>query len=169
MTSREFREIQVSSTQLAIIFLGILVIGVVIFLLGVSVGKKHAQVALKANVIAQKEPEQVKETIVTLPQVNNGHVLVPGGSLGGKESRPRHSREIPKDGLSGRRYGAPDNGQKACLQGEDRGISDQGASGTSQGEAVLGSGPANRLFHRPGLSDRIMNERKKSDPRGQAD
>lgn len=72
MTSREFREIQVSSTQLAIIFLGILVIGVVIFLLGVSVGKKHAQVALKANVIAQKEPEQVKEKIVTLPQVKPG-------------------------------------------------------------------------------------------------
>lgn len=69
MKSREFREIQVSSTQLAIIFLGILVIGVVIFLLGVSVGKKHAQVAQKANVIAQKEPEQVKEKLVTQPQV----------------------------------------------------------------------------------------------------
>lgn len=68
MKNREFREIQVSSTQLAIIFLGILVIGVVIFLLGVSVGKKHAQVALKANVIAQKEPEQVKEKLVLLPQ-----------------------------------------------------------------------------------------------------
>jgi len=68
MTSREFREIQVSSTQLAAIFLGILVIGVVIFLLGVSVGKKHAQVAQKANIIAQKEPEQVKEKLVTLPQ-----------------------------------------------------------------------------------------------------
>jgi cell division septation protein DedD len=69
MKNREFREIQVSSTQLAIIFLGILVIGVVIFLLGVSVGKKHAQVAQKANVIAQKEPEQVKEKIVSLPQM----------------------------------------------------------------------------------------------------
>ena len=69
MKNREFREIQVSSTQLAIIFLGILVIGVVIFLLGVSVGKKHAQVAQKANVIASKEPEQVKEKLVSLPQV----------------------------------------------------------------------------------------------------
>jgi cell division septation protein DedD len=68
MKNREFREIQVSSTQLAIIFLGILVIGVVIFLLGVSVGKKHAQAAQRANVIAQKEPEQVKEKLVTLPQ-----------------------------------------------------------------------------------------------------
>jgi HJR/Mrr/RecB family endonuclease len=71
MKNREFREIQVSSTQLAVIFLGILVIGVVIFLLGVSVGKKHAQVAQKANVIAQKEPEQVKEKLVTLPQAKS--------------------------------------------------------------------------------------------------
>jgi len=68
MKNREFREIQVSSTQLAIIFLGILVIGVVIFLLGVSVGKKHAQLAGKANIIAQKAPEQVREKIVSLPQ-----------------------------------------------------------------------------------------------------
>jgi cell division septation protein DedD len=67
MKNREFREIQVSSTQLAVIFLGILVIGVVIFLLGVSVGKKHAQVAEKANVIAQKAPEEVKEKIVSIP------------------------------------------------------------------------------------------------------
>ncbi len=69
MKTREFREIQVSSTQLAIIFLGILVVGVVIFLLGVSVGKKHVQVAEDANVIAQKEPEQLKEKITTLPQI----------------------------------------------------------------------------------------------------
>jgi cell division septation protein DedD len=75
MKSREFREIQVSSTQLAVIFLGILVIGVVIFLLGVSVGKKHAQAAVKANVIAQKEPEQVKEKIVSLPQPKPGEEL----------------------------------------------------------------------------------------------
>lgn len=68
MKNREFRELQVSSTQLAIIFLGILVLGVIIFLLGVSVGKKHAQIAQKTNIIAQKQPEQVKEKI-TLPEV----------------------------------------------------------------------------------------------------
>jgi len=76
MKSREFREIQVSSTQLAIIFLGILAIGVVIFLLGVSVGKKHAQVVKQANVIAQKEPERVKEKIVSLPQEKPGQEAV---------------------------------------------------------------------------------------------
>ncbi len=71
MKNREFRELQVSSTQLAIIFLGILLIGVVIFLLGVSVGKKQAQVAEKANVIAQKQPEQVKEKF-SLPDIRPG-------------------------------------------------------------------------------------------------
>jgi len=67
MKNREFRELQVSSTQLAVIFLGILIIGVVIFLLGVSVGKKHAQIAQKSNVITQQQPEQVKEKI-SLPE-----------------------------------------------------------------------------------------------------
>jgi cell division protein FtsN len=65
MKNREFRELQVSSTQLAIIFFGILIIGVVIFLLGVSVGKKHAQASLKAgSALAQKAPEQVKDRLI---------------------------------------------------------------------------------------------------------
>jgi cell division protein FtsN len=67
MKNRDFRELQVSSTQLAVIFLGILVIGVIIFLLGVSVGKKHAQIAQKSALPAQKEPEQVKDKII-LPE-----------------------------------------------------------------------------------------------------
>jgi cell division septation protein DedD len=64
MKNREFRELQVSSTQLAIIFFGILIVGVVIFLLGVSVGKKHAQVSLKTSLAAQKVPDQTKEKLV---------------------------------------------------------------------------------------------------------
>lgn len=68
MKNREFRELQVSSTQLAIIFLCILILGVIIFLLGVSVGKKHAQVAETTNLSAQKEPGAETEKIV-LPQV----------------------------------------------------------------------------------------------------
>ncbi|MGB7294159.1 MAG: SPOR domain-containing protein [Candidatus Aminicenantales bacterium] len=69
MKNREFREIQVSSTQLAIIFLGILIIGVIIFLLGVSVGKKHVQVAEKANIIAHQEAAPVQEKITMLPEM----------------------------------------------------------------------------------------------------
>ena len=72
MKNREFRELQVSSTQLAIIFFGILIIGVVIFLLGVSVGKKHAQVASKsAASLAQKAPEQVKDRLI-VPEAKAG-------------------------------------------------------------------------------------------------
>jgi cell division septation protein DedD len=99
MKNREFREIQVSSTQLAVIFLGILAIGVVIFLLGVSVGKKHAQVAQKANVIAAKEPEQIKEKIVSLPQMKPEEA--PGGEPAEKpaappETNPAKTALIPK-------------------------------------------------------------------------
>ncbi len=68
MKEREFRELQVSSAQLAIIFLGILVLGVVIFLLGVSVGKRHAQEAEKATLAVTKEPEALKDKVVT-PEV----------------------------------------------------------------------------------------------------
>ncbi|OGD20120.1 MAG: hypothetical protein A2W03_00820 [Candidatus Aminicenantes bacterium RBG_16_63_16] len=68
MKNREFRELQVSSTQLAIIFFGILIIGVVIFLLGVSVGKKHAQASLKtSSALAQKAPDQIKDRLI-IPQ-----------------------------------------------------------------------------------------------------
>lgn len=39
--NREVREFQFSSSQLAAVFLGILILGIVIFLLGISIGKKH--------------------------------------------------------------------------------------------------------------------------------
>jgi cell division septation protein DedD len=98
MKGKEFREIQVSSTQLAVIFLGILVIGIVIFLLGVSVGKKHAQVAQKANVIAQKAPEQIKEKLVTLPQVKPGQETVAeeAEKPAPAESTPAKTTFVPK-------------------------------------------------------------------------
>jgi cell division septation protein DedD len=87
MKNREFRELQVSSTQLAVIFLGILVIGVVIFLLGVSVGKKHAQVAEKATLAAQKEPEQVRDKLV-IPET-------PSTSAPLKKEEPEAKTEAP--------------------------------------------------------------------------
>jgi cell division septation protein DedD len=90
MKNREFRELQVSSTQLAIIFLGILLIGVVIFLLGVSVGKKQARVAEKANVIAQKQPEQLKEKF-SLPDIRPGQEPVKVA----KKEEPAVQKEEP--------------------------------------------------------------------------
>jgi cell division protein FtsN len=99
MKNREFRELQVSSTQLAIIFLGILVIGVIIFLLGVSVGKKHAQIAQKSNVIAQKDTEQVKEKF-SLPEAKPGQEPVKTSTRqlapGQKEALTEKPKEQPK-------------------------------------------------------------------------
>ncbi len=54
MKNRDYRELQLSSSQLFFIFLAILILGVVIFLLGVSVGKKQAQI-MKGVQIAAKE------------------------------------------------------------------------------------------------------------------
>jgi|Deesub1362B_J571_1020462.scaffolds.fasta_scaffold01974_6 cell division septation protein DedD len=43
MREQEYREIRFSPVQLIIIFLGLVIMGAVIFLLGISVGKKQAQ------------------------------------------------------------------------------------------------------------------------------
>lgn len=59
MKNKEFREIQVSSSALVFIFLAILVLGVFIFLLGVSVGKKQAQMTGPTTLLAQRKTETV--------------------------------------------------------------------------------------------------------------
>ncbi len=91
MKNREFRELQVSSTQLAIIFFGILIIGVVIFLLGVSVGKKHAQASLKtSSALAQKAPEPVKDRLI-VPEAKPEErrpVELPNPAPADKEAQP---------------------------------------------------------------------------------
>jgi cell division septation protein DedD len=60
LKNKDYREIQLSSAQLAIIFLAILILGVVIFLLGVSVGKKQAQLAEESDVIVSGEIQKVE-------------------------------------------------------------------------------------------------------------
>jgi cell division septation protein DedD len=69
MNTREFREIQVSSTLLVVIFLCVLILGVFIFLLGVSVGKKQTQISAATRVVAQKiqEPESGQEGLKPAP------------------------------------------------------------------------------------------------------
>jgi len=61
MKNKDFREIQVSSTLLVVIFLGVLALGVFIFLLGVSVGKRQSSVSSPTQVVTQQIPEPVKE------------------------------------------------------------------------------------------------------------
>jgi cell division septation protein DedD len=72
MNTREFREIQVSSTLLVVIFLCVLVLGVFIFLLGVSVGKKQVQISAATRVVAQKiqEPEGGPEGLKPAPSAD---------------------------------------------------------------------------------------------------
>jgi cell division septation protein DedD len=64
--NKEFRELQFSSTQLVAVFLAILVLGVFIFLLGVSVGKKQVQLSAEAGVPGQLKTEKIAEK-PTLP------------------------------------------------------------------------------------------------------
>jgi cell division septation protein DedD len=82
MKNKDYRELQISSTQLVIIFFSILILGVVIFLLGVSVGKKQVQIADRnqildapaAETIVQekpkplKSPDQIEEEIASHQQ-----------------------------------------------------------------------------------------------------
>jgi cell division septation protein DedD len=101
MKNREFRELQVSSTQLAIIFFGILIIGVVIFLLGVSVGKKHAQASLKTSLVAQKTPDQTKDKLIipesrTVPPAVGE---VPKQDLSTQQA-PLQAKAVPAPGTS---------------------------------------------------------------------
>ena len=61
MRNRDYRELQLSSSQLVFIFIGILILGVIIFLLGVSVGKKQTQIIKTSQLAADEITEQVKE------------------------------------------------------------------------------------------------------------
>ena len=61
MGNKEIRELQLSRSQLVSIFVGILILGVIIFLLGISVGKKQAQLAKESGIAPEKEAEVVKE------------------------------------------------------------------------------------------------------------
>ena len=58
MRNKDYRELQISSSILIFIFLGIIIVGIVIFLLGVSVGKKQVQVS-ETMVPAQNKFEEV--------------------------------------------------------------------------------------------------------------
>jgi cytoskeletal protein RodZ len=60
MSNKEYRELQLSSSQLVLIFIAILVLGIIVFLLGVSVGKKQAQIVEETQ-LANKSMEQITQ------------------------------------------------------------------------------------------------------------
>jgi len=80
MKNKDYRELQISSSVLIFIFLGIIIVGIVIFLLGVSVGKKQVELAGTAvtpqgqfeEVVAEK-PRPVAEDKDAIGQELEGH------------------------------------------------------------------------------------------------
>jgi len=68
MRNKDYRELQLSSSLLVFIFLGILIVGVIIFLLGVSVGKKQAQILSASEIPSEKEVTQVEKKELGAPQ-----------------------------------------------------------------------------------------------------
>ncbi len=60
MSNKDYRELQLSSSQLILIFVAILVLGIVVFLLGVSVGKKQGKIVEETQ-IASKPVEQITQ------------------------------------------------------------------------------------------------------------
>jgi cell division protein FtsN len=67
MKNKDFRELQISSSFLVVIFVGILILGVFIFLLGVSVGKKQVQIASESTNVSKIITEQVKASAPAQP------------------------------------------------------------------------------------------------------
>lgn len=70
MSNKDYRELQLSSSQLILIFITILVLGIVVFLLGVSVGKKQGKIVEETQ-LAAKPAEQIIEQ-KPIPQKESG-------------------------------------------------------------------------------------------------
>jgi cell division septation protein DedD len=70
MSTKDYRELQLSSSQLILIFVAILVLGIVVFLLGVSVGKKQGKIVEETQ-LASKPAEQITEQ-KPVPQKESG-------------------------------------------------------------------------------------------------
>lgn len=66
--TREVRELQFSSTQLIVLFMAILILGVFIFLLGVSVGKKQAKLTQTANLVKNPQYEPIRRLKPKVPK-----------------------------------------------------------------------------------------------------
>lgn len=63
MADTDYRELQLSSSQLVLIFVAIIILGVIIFLLGVSVGKKQAQISETTQIAEEPIAERVEKEI----------------------------------------------------------------------------------------------------------
>jgi cell division septation protein DedD len=95
MKNKDFREIQVSSSLLVVIFLGVLALGVFIFLLGVSVGKKQVRIASQTQVVTQQIAEPVKDAPVE-PTVSEKESAKTELAAGGGQISPAAGAAVSK-------------------------------------------------------------------------
>ena len=89
--SKEYRELQFSSGQLVAVFLGVLVVGVIVFILGVSVGKKQGRLAAAAGISAPAKTETlVEKKPVALPESKVAPKTEPGSkTTAGLQPEPK--------------------------------------------------------------------------------
>ena len=73
MSNKDYRELQLTSSQLILIFIAILVLGIVVFLLGVSVGKKQGRIVEETQ-MAGKPAEKIIEQ-KPVPQTKPGDTI----------------------------------------------------------------------------------------------
>ncbi len=96
MKTKDFREIQVSSSLLAVIFLCVLALGVFIFLLGVSVGKKQVQLAAGTGGVPVRVQDIAKGQPSSQPPVTNPG-LEPKAEPGKDLTTPTSPTSAPAD------------------------------------------------------------------------
>jgi len=101
MSNKEYRELQLSSSQLVLIFIAILVLGIIVFLLGVSVGKKQARIVeetqlanKQAEQITQEKPVPQKESAETIDKELASHEKAQEDKL--KEEKVKTETAKPK-------------------------------------------------------------------------
>ena len=92
MSSKDYRELQLSSSQLVIIFLAIIILGVIIFLLGISVGKKRTEIILATQTGTKPASEVVTEE-KTVPIENRDAEITESSSPQQKKSAPSTSAQ----------------------------------------------------------------------------
>jgi len=97
--NKEFRELQFSSTQLVFVFLAILVLGVFIFLLGMSVGKKQGQLSAEAGVSGalKTEPIAQKPAVPSVSGTDDIQQELRSHQEAKPQSRKSEAKQAPAD------------------------------------------------------------------------
>ncbi len=94
MRNKDYRELQISSSVLIFIFIGIIIVGIVIFLLGVSVGKRQAQVAVNQAVPAKPFENVVAEKPKPAAEKDAIKQEIAGHEVAQKQEEPKEPTEV---------------------------------------------------------------------------